>query len=538
MAKRAINRLIATQLNKLAPGMHPDGGGLWLQVSPAGTRSWSFRFTLHGKSREMGLGSLNTISLAEARAAALEARKQLLDGVDPIEHRKAARVAAALAAASAKTFKECAEAYIAAHKAGWSKVHAAQWPSTMATYVYPVFGDMPVQAVNRDLVLKVLAPIWTTKTETASRVRGRIERILDWARAEGFRTGENPARLRGNLDHSLAKQSRVQTVENHPALAHAAMPGFMSTLDRRNSTSAQALKLTILTASRTSEVRLAEWSEFDLKARLWTRPAKRMKGRKEHSVPLSDAAMAVLEAVKGLDTKFVFPGGKKETPLSNMAMSEFLKGVNGDPAKYVDRRSGRPITVHGFRSTFRDWASEETNFPHEVCEMALAHVIGNKAEAAYRRGELLAKRRELMDAWANFCASAPAPAEEAGDEPAVERAVEIMTTTGKSPNESARLVIDALINCASDFAGIDIEGSEPIPAPPAYLATSKPLYRDQLDPETAREELERRQRRHVVDEQTPPLQLETRLHANDAVVRRIARKAEKLAANVGRTAAE
>lgn len=536
MAKRAINRLIATQLNKLAPGMHPDGGGLWLQVSPAGTRSWSFRFTLHGKSREMGLGPLITISLAEARTAALEARKQLLDGVDPIEHRKAARVAAALAAASAKTFKECAEAYIAAHKAGWSKVHAAQWPSTMATYVYPVFGDMPVQAVNRDLVLKVLAPIWTTKTETASRVRGRIERILDWARAEGFRTGENPARLRGNLDHSLAKQSKVQTVENHPALAHAAMPGFMSTLDRRNSTSAQALKLTILTASRTSEVRLAEWSEFDLKARLWTRPAKRMKGRKEHSVPLSDAAMAVLEAVKGLDTKFVFPGGKKETPLSNMAMSEFLKGVNGDPAKYVDRRSGRPITVHGFRSTFRDWASEETNFPHEVCEMALAHVIGNKAEAAYRRGELLAKRRELMDAWSKYCASAP-PAAKDSDDAAAEIAAQVRRETGKPINEAARIAVDCMNAVYDDFHDVDL-GHGPAIAPPAHVDGSTPLHRDQLDPETAREELERRQRRHVVDEQTPPLQLETRLHANDAVVRRIARKAEKLAANVGRSSAE
>lgn len=531
MAKRAINRLIATQLNKLTPGMHPDGGGLWLQVSPAGTRSWSFRFTLHGKSREMGLGPLITISLAEARTAALEARKQLLNGVDPIEHRKAARVAAVLAAASAKTFKECAEAYIAAHKAGWSKVHAAQWPSTMATYVFPVFGDMPVEAVNRDLVLKVLGPIWTTKTETASRVRGRIERILDWARAEGFRTGENPARLRGNLDHSLAKQSKVQTVENHPALAHAAMPGFMSALDRRNSTSAQALKLTILTASRTTEVRVAEWSEFELEARLWTRPAKRMKGRKEHSVPLSDAAMAVLEAVKGLDDKFVFPGGRKETPLSNMAMSEFLKGLNGDPAKYVDRRSGRPITVHGFRSTFRDWASEETNFPHEVCEMALAHVIGNKAEAAYRRGELLAKRRELMDAWAEFCASAP-PAAKDSDDAAAKIAAQVRRKTGKPINEAARIAVDSMNAAYSDFHDVDL-GHGPIAAPPSHVDGSKPLYRDQLDPETASEELDRQQRRHVVDEHTPPLQLETRLHSNDAVVRRIARKVEKLAANVG-----
>jgi len=429
--------------------MHPDGGNLWLQVSPAGTRSWSFRFTLHGKSREMGLGPLHTVTLAEARTRAAAARLQLLDGIDPVKARETKRAAEALAAASAKTFKQCAEAYIAAHKAGWSKVHGAQWPATMATYAYPVFGDLPVQQIDRELVLRVLKPIWETKTETASRVRGRIERILDWARVQGFRSGENPARLRGNLEVDLAKQSKVQSVENHPALAHPALPAFMAKLNRRASNSAQALKFTVLTASRTSEVRLAEWSEFDLEARLWTRPAKRMKGRKEHSVPLSDAAMSVLEAMKGLDEQFVFPGGKAKTALSNMAMSEFLKGLNGDPAEYIDRRVGRPITVHGFRSTFRDWASEETNFPHEVCEMALAHVIGNKAEAAYRRGELLAKRRELSDAWAAYCNSAPA---EPGVEDKVLEIAAHLKRDGRSHNRAVRDAIDA----ATALADVDL----------------------------------------------------------------------------------
>ena len=515
MAKRAVNRLIATQLNKLAPGMHPDGGGLWLQVSPAGTRSWSFRFTLHGKSREMGLGPLITITLAEARTKALEARKLLLDGIDPIEDRNARRAAAALAAASAKTFKQCAEAYIAAHKAGWSKVHGAQWPATMAAYVYPVFGDLPVQKIDRDLVLRVLKPIWETKTETASRIRGRIERILDWARVQGFRSGENPARLRGNLEVDLAKQSKVQSVENHPALAHPALPDFMAKLNRRSSTSAQALKFVILTASRTSEVRLAEWSEFDLEARLWTRPASRMKGRKEHSVPLSDAAMAVLAAMKGVDEKFVFPGGKPKTPLSNMAMSMFLQGMNGEPAAYIDRRSGRAITVHGFRSTFRDWASEETSFPHEVCEMALAHVIGNKAEAAYRRGELLAKRRELMDAWAIYCASAPAPAEAAAEDAVLSLAADMMKRGKRSANRAVREAVDAV----ASFADVDLGDGPIIPA------KSRRALGSRVEAERAGERQRLRRPTAGKDDSTPP-EFPTHLDPRDATVRRLERELE------------
>lgn len=509
MARRQTNRLMAPQLSKLPRGMHPDGGNLWLQVSPAGTRSWSFRYTAQGKQREMGLGPLHTITLAEARTRATEARRQLLDGIDPIEHRKSLRAAAALAAASTKTFKECAEAYIAAHTPGWKNPkHAAQWTATLATYAFPVFGDLPVNKVDRALVLRVLNPIWTTKTETASRVRQRIEKILDWAKVQGYRSGENPAELKGNLAHDLPKQSKVATVENHPALDHALLPEFMALLGRRNSMSAQALKLLILTASRTGEVREAEWSEFDLEARLWTRPAKRMKAHKEHAVPLGDAAMAVLETMKGLDKKFVFPGGKPGTALSNMAMSEFLKGMNGEPAKYVDRRSKRPITVHGFRSTFSDWAAEETHFPTEVREMSLAHAIGDKTEAAYRRGELLAKRRELMDAWAAYAASAPVKV--TAEDKVLAVAGQMRKAGGRSPNRAVRDAIDAV----TAFADVDL-GSGPVAAPDELKdlvrKSDRPAHR-KADPSGA-------------DEMTPP-DFQPSLDARSRPARRLAEELE------------
>jgi integrase len=391
-----IGRLSAVALPKLKRGMHADGGGLYLQVTESGARTWIYRFMLHRRAREMGLGPLHIVSLAEAREKARECRKLRHEGLDPIEARKARRAEERLAAATAMTFQTCAEAYIAAHKAGWrNPKHAAQWPSTLKTYAYRVFGSLPVQAVEVGLVMKALEPIWQTKPETASRVRGRIEAVLDWATVRGYRKGENPARWRGHLDKLLPARGKVRKVEHHPALAYAEMCDFIAALREQEGVAAWALEFLILTASRTGEVIGAQWAEFDLGAKLWTVAAERMKAGKEHRVPLSGRALAIIDEMKAarLDgSEFVFPGGRPGKPLSNMAMLKLLQ------------RMGRgDLTAHGFRSSFRDWAAEQTHFPHEVVEMALAHTIPDKVEAAYRRGDLFQKRRQLMDVWATYC---------------------------------------------------------------------------------------------------------------------------------------
>ncbi|MCJ2092212.1 integrase arm-type DNA-binding domain-containing protein [Methylobacterium sp. J-072] len=375
------------------PGLYADGGGLYLQVTHADARSWIFRFMLNGRARSMGLGSLHTLTLAEARNKATECRKLCLDGIDPIEARQRVRSAAQLDAAKAMTFDACAEAYIEAHKKGWrNEKHVDQWRNTLATYASPVFGALPVQAVDTGLVMRVIEPIWGDKTETATRVRGRIESVLDWAATRGYRQGENPARWRGHLQNLLPKRSKVQRVEHHAALPFVQIGEFIASLRQQNGTSPLALEFTILTAARTGEVIGATWDEIDLAERAWTVPAERMKGGREHRVPLCAQALRILERFRALDDKYVFPGGKRSRPLSNMAMLELLK------------RMGRPdLTVHGFRSTFRDWAAETTHFPNEMVEMALAHIIDNKVEAAYRRGDLFQKRRDLMDAWAVYC---------------------------------------------------------------------------------------------------------------------------------------
>jgi integrase len=391
---RGIKKLNAVTLAKLNKGMHGDGGGLWLQVTPTG-RSWIFRFTLNGRAREMGLGPLHTIGLADARLRAQECRQSLLDGRDPIEARKAARLARQLNAAKAVTFRECAERYIAAHKVGWQNPkHAAQWGSTLAAYVYPVFGALPAQSIDVGLVLKAIEPIWTEKSETASRVRGRIESILDYAAARGWRQGENPARWRGHLDKLLPKKTKIRRIEHHAALPYADIAEFMAELRRQEGVAAYALTFAILTAARTGEVMGARWSEVNRAERLWTIPAGRMKAGKEHRVPLSDAALAIIDAMAAnRDGDFVFPGGKAGRPLSNMAFLMLLRRMQRDD-----------LTAHGFRSTFRDWAAECTSFPAEVVEMALAHTVVDKVEAAYRRGDLFEKRRHLMQAWERFCA--------------------------------------------------------------------------------------------------------------------------------------
>ena len=354
---------------------------------------WLYRFQMHGRRRDMGLGPTDLYSLAEARQKALEARKLVAEGVDPIEARQAKRSAAAVDAAKGMTFRACAEAYINAHRSGWrNPKHAAQWPATLDAYAYPHFGSLPVQAVDVGLVLKAVEPIWTEKPETASRVRGRIESVLDWATARGYRQGENPARWRGHLENLLPPRSKVRRVEHHAALPYAEIAAFVADLRQQEGVGARALEFAILTAARTGEVIGARWGEINIAERLWTVPADRMKAGKEHRAPLSDAAMAIVEKMDAIrQGDHLFPGGKAERPISNMAMLMLL------------RRMGRDdLTAHGFRSTFRDWAAECTNFPAEVAEMALAHTVGDKLEAAYRRGDLFQKRREIMAAWANF----------------------------------------------------------------------------------------------------------------------------------------
>ena len=375
------------------PGLYGDGGGLYLQVSANGSKSWLFRFKTRGRTRYMGLGSLRTISLAKAREAASKCREIRLQGIDPIAQRDGLRAAARLEAVKAMTFDECRDAYIAAHKAGWRNAkHGMQWVNTLDTYVSPVFGKLAVQAVDVALVTQVLEPIWSMKPETASRLRGRIERVLDWAKARGFRAGENPARWRGHLDQLLPARSKVHKVRHHAALPFRELPLFMASLRERAGVAARALEFAILTAARTGEVIGATWDEIDLGRRTWTVPANRMKGHHEHRVPLSDHTVALLEEMQGpRSNEFVFSrhGGR---PLSNMALLMML------------RRMGRSdVTAHGFRSSFRTWAAERTGFPREVVEAALAHVIGNKVEAAYQRGDMLDKRRELMAEWGEYC---------------------------------------------------------------------------------------------------------------------------------------
>jgi integrase len=343
-----------------------------------------------------------------------QCRKLVLAGMDPIEHRRSERTAQQLEDAR-MTFDQCAAEYIKDHRAGWKNAkHAEQWQSTLDTYASPVFGTLSAQAVDTALVMRALQPIWQTKTETASRVRGRIESVLSWATTRGERKGENPARWRGHLENLLPARGKVRKVEHHPALPYTETGAFVVELQAQRSIGALALEFTILTVARTTEATSAEWTEFDLRAKLWTVPAGRIKGGKEHRVPLTPRAIAILEEMQRAGCKYVFPGLKPGKPLSNMALLAVVERMNerrtasGQP-KWIDPRQEKEIVPHGFRSTFRDWAAERTNFPNEMVEMALAHAIGDKVEAAYRRGDLFEKRRRLMDAWADFCGKPAAP---------------------------------------------------------------------------------------------------------------------------------
>ncbi len=380
-------------------GRWSDAGcaGLYLQVSAAGTKSWLMRYQINGRAREMGLGSVGVVSLADARRKVGEARKLLDARRDPIEVRRQADAEAAARDAKAMTFDTAAAAFIAAHRAGWrNSKHADQWENTLETYASPIIGALPVQAIDTHLVLKVLEPIWTKKTETAVRVRGRVEKILDWARARGSFVGENPARWRGHLDKLLPPPRRVAKAGHHPALPYVELPVFMIDLKKQQGVGALALHFAVLTAARTNEVLGMKHDEIDVAAKTWNVPASRMKGGRPHRVPLSDAALAIIKAAPKIEgNDYVFAGAKKGKPASSMLLLMTL------------RRMKRPdITAHGFRSTFRDWAAERTAFAREVAEAALAHSIRDATEAAYRRGDLFAKRRQLMQAWADYCNSA------------------------------------------------------------------------------------------------------------------------------------
>jgi integrase len=390
---RGVWRLSASSLRRLGAGVHCDGGGLCLQVTPSGARSWVFRFSLFGRAREMGLGSLHTVSLEEAREAALQCRKLLREGQDPIEERKRRLTAARTASTRCDpTFRECAEAFIEAHRAEWTNaVHVRQWLSTLATYVNPLIGDLPVSAVDTRLVMRVLEPHWPTKRKTMSRVRGRIEAILGWATTRQYREGDNPARWRGHLENLLAKSAKKAPIEHFRALPYADLPSFMADLRAIEGILARSLEFLILTASRCEEVRLATWSEVDLAGRVWTIPSVRMKAGREHRVPLSGRATEILQSLPR-ESPFVFPS-RSSAFAPNMMW------------RLVREKMDVPATVHGFRSTFADWCAEQTDFPSEVREMALAHAVGDRVEAAYRRGDLFEKRRQLAEVWSDFCAS-------------------------------------------------------------------------------------------------------------------------------------
>ncbi|HXP76017.1 MAG TPA: integrase arm-type DNA-binding domain-containing protein [Stellaceae bacterium] len=337
-----VGRLTALKVFRTKrPGMYADGAGLYLQVTGNGdahvAKSWIYRFTLHGRAREMGLGSLSTFGLAEARTRAAECRRLTYEGIDPIEARRMERAKVTLDIAKTLTFKECSEQYIAAHRAGWRNAkHAAQWSATVKTYAEPVMGSLPVQSIDTTLVMKIIEPLWSKKPETAARLRGRIEAVLDWATARGYRQGENPARWRGHLDKLLPARTKVRKVKHHAALPYDELPEFMAALRAQDGVSARALEFLILTAARTGEVIGTLSSE--IKNKVWTVPADRMKGSKEHRVPLSAPALAILEKMREEHGgEYLFPGGKRDKPLSNMAMLALLKRMGHLAADFASK---------------------------------------------------------------------------------------------------------------------------------------------------------------------------------------------------------
>ena len=391
---RELSPLAVSKL--LKPGTHAVGGvaGLALRVYPEGQRAWVLRTMVAGKRREFGLGGYPTVTLASAKDRARATLDKIFAGLDPVEEKQRQRSALRAAKAKVVSFSKVAEQYIAQHEAGWKNPkHAAQWASTLSTYADPIIGSVTVSDVDTPLVLKVLEPIWTEKTETASRLRGRIEVILDYATTKGLREGPNPARWKGHLALTLPARRKVAPVKHHPDIPVLEMPGFMKQLRGMDGISARALEFLTLTAARSGEVRLMTWSEIDFRNKIWTIPASRMKAKKEHRVPLSDASVSILESVQRVDgVNLVFPGTRGGA-LSDMSLTAVM------------RRMGLEAVPHGLRSSFRNWAAEMTAYPNEVAEMALAHTVSNSTEAAYRRGDLFHKRVRMMSDWAEFTAS-------------------------------------------------------------------------------------------------------------------------------------
>lgn len=402
---RALYRLSALNVDRLkVPGYHHDGGGLYLRVSPTGSKSWILRYSLAGRRPEMGLGPFPDVSLAAARKAAQDARALVKAGHDPIATRDAVIERQRLERARALTFDEAADQYITAHENAkkWRNAkHRQQWRNTLKTYASPVIGSASVADITTADITRILDPIWTTKPETASRLRGRIERIMGWATVRGYRTGDNPARWLGHLKEAYADRSAKRSVKHHAAVAIDALPATYARLRQSAGMAALAVRFVILTAARAGEVAGATWSEIDLEANVWTIPAERMKANREHRVPLSVEAQEILRIRAQTKVgELVFPGWKTGSALSLASLSKALRVAGGGSA-----------TVHGFRSTFRDWAAERTDYPRDVAEMALAHTIGSKVEAAYRRGDLMTKRTAMMQEWAIFAATEPKTAE-------------------------------------------------------------------------------------------------------------------------------
>ncbi|WP_377847180.1 tyrosine-type recombinase/integrase [Bosea sp. UC22_33] len=396
----ALEKLSALKVAKLSRvGLHSDGQGLGLQISRWSTKSWIFRYSRGGKEHRVGLGPYPDVSLAEARLLAQECRRQLRAGLDPLSERRAKLATVLADATKSVSFSECSTRYISAHEASWrNEKHRQQWKNSLATYADPVIGKLDVKDIDTGLVLRILEPIWSKKTETATRLRGRIEQVLDWAKVRGYRTSENPARWKGHLDKLLASPKKIQKIEHHAAVAIDDAPAVVKRLRALTSSSARCLEFVILTASRSGEALGAVWDEFDFAGKVWRIPGSRMKAHRDHAIPLTADMLKLLEGLpREKGNPFVFIGAKAGSGLSNMSLLMLLRGMMPD----------QKVTTHGFRSTFKDWASERTSFANEVSEAALAHTIENKAEAAYRRGDLLEKRRRLMAAWGAFLSSEP-----------------------------------------------------------------------------------------------------------------------------------
>ena len=398
MAK-TINKLSAKKVEtEKEPGWHADGNGLYLQVSKTGAKSWVYRYQVNSKEKWHGLGAYTKKnSLGEARLAAAECKQLRKEGIDPVEHKKELAIKKAIGEANTLTFQECAEQYIDSHKSGWKNAkHETQWTNTLTTYAYPIIGDLPVQSVDINYVLKVLEPIWYTKTETASRIRQRMENILDWATVRSYRTGDNPALWRGRLDKILPKRNKVQKPKHFAAMDYRELPEYFKSLREKDSIASKALAFTILTATRNGEARAITYSELNQKEAIWIIPDDRMKADREHRIPLTKEALDIIQEMalfKRESDDFIFTGLKAKRPISEAALLKLVKSTHPT------------LTVHGFRSTFRDWCAEQTYFPREVAEAALAHSLKDKTEAAYQRGDIFEKRRKLMSAWTDYCLS-------------------------------------------------------------------------------------------------------------------------------------